>query len=138
MKSLNLLVHTEHIPASRSVTETFRGRTWSTSSTTTRPCACTAMITDSRPMSISSHYRAIDSAKTGDTRAIVLSRRLLYDYVHEAPLFKLLQLRFTAVMASLSELSELQATSMGRPRKCKRLIAVVRLRGLDGSCYRVV
>lgn len=66
------------------------------------------MITDRKPMSISSHYRAIGSAKSGDTRSILHPGRLLYDYVHEAPSIKLLHVRFTAVMASLSEL---QATS---------------------------
>ena len=82
------------------------------------------MITDRKPMSISSHYRAIGSAKTGDTRSIVHPRRLLYDCVHEAPLIKLSHVRFTAVMASLSDV---QATSMGRPRRCKRLFSVDRM-----------
>jgi hypothetical protein len=45
--------------------------------------------------SISQLYRAIECAKSGATRSILRSRRLLYDCVHEAPLFKLLVLRFT-------------------------------------------
>jgi hypothetical protein len=37
----------------------------------------------------------------------------------------------------MASVSDIQATSLGRPRRCKRLFSVDRTRGLDGSSDRV-